>query len=79
MKVNECPICGRPLVLRSYFTNYFEYDLDDSGKMDHIFTLPGAHKQIYEKLYCKACEKSWFCEVDFNAKRVMSAAFMRKE
>lgn len=78
MQINRCPICCRPLVLRSYFMNYFEYDLEPDGKMHDIFTIPDIHQRTHTKLYCKSCEKSWFCDVDFNENKVKYAAFMRQ-
>lgn len=79
MEINKCPICGMKLVMWSHFCNYFEYEVDESGNLSDIFTLPSDRIEIMNQLYCKKCDKSWGCELDSNHKKVVYATFMRKE
>lgn len=79
MEINKCPICGMQLVMWSYFYNYFEYDIDETGKLSDIFTLPADRVDIMHQLHCKKCNKTWGCDIDSNRKKVVYATFMRKE
>lgn len=79
MEINRCPICGMKLVMWAHFCNYFEYEVDESGNLSDIFTLPSESVEIMHQLYCKKCDKSWGCDIDPNRKKVVYATFMRKE
>lgn len=78
MEINKCPICGMEMVMRSYFCNYFEFDVKEAGKLSYIFKLPADRVDIMCQLYCKKCNKSWRCDLDSNRKKVVYATFMRK-
>lgn len=79
MKINKCPICGMEMVMRSYFCNYFEYEVDETGKLSDIFTLPEDRVEIMYQLHCKRCNKSCCCDLDSNHKKVVYATFMGKK